>query len=186
MARFSAVAPEIGPLQEGAERSRDRDCRCDHHQIIDGNTEITGIDRAVNQVRIIEGARIGAPEEAEHVLEHEQERERQKQLKALVAPVDAAQHPLDRRPDGAQQQSREDEPGKDEPGREAKLGGVGDKGDAEIRAERVERSAGQIDDLLHAEHELQAGRDQKQNGGVKHAADQDVGKPSHLSFFRLR
>ncbi len=54
------------------------------------------------------------------------------------------------------------------------------EGDAEIGAERVERAAGEIDDLLHAEHELQAGGDQKQDGGVKHAADQDIGERHHL------
>jgi hypothetical protein len=44
-----------------------------------------------------------------------------------------------------------------------------DERDAEISAERVERSAREIDDLLHAEHKLKSGGDQEQDGGVKHA-----------------
>ena len=61
----------------------------------------------------------------------------------------------------------------------AELVRVADEGDAEIGAQRVERAAGQIDDLLHAEHELQPGGDQEQHGGVKHAAGKDVGKRRH-------
>jgi hypothetical protein len=55
-----------------------------------------------------------------------------------------------------------------------------DHRDAEIGAERVERAAGEVEDLLHAEHELQPGGRQKQDGGVKHAADQNVGECRHL------
>ena len=73
--------------------------------------------------------------------------------------------------DAGDDQSREHQPG-----RQAKRRQIRDEGDAEIGAERIERAAGEIDDLLHAEHELQAGGDQEQDGGVKHAADQDIGK----------
>ena len=48
--------------------------------------------------------------------------------------------------------------------------------DAEVGAERIERAARQVDDLLHAEHELQPGGDQKKHGGVEDAAEQDVGE----------
>src|SRR4029453_13758247 len=64
----------IGPLQEAAEPGSDRDCRRDHQQIIYRNTEVRGVDRAVNQIAAVERARVGAPEELEHVLEHEYER----------------------------------------------------------------------------------------------------------------
>jgi hypothetical protein len=76
-------------------------------------------------------------------------------------------------------------PGKNEPSREADLRCVDDKRDAEIGAERIERAAGQIDDLLHAEHELQAGGDQKQNGGVKDAADENIRERSQLLDLEL-
>ena len=56
-----------------------------------------------------------------------------------------------------------------------------DRGDAEIGAERVERAAGEIDDLLHAEHELQPGGHEKQHRGVEGPAEDDIHKLSHAS-----
>ena len=50
----------------------------------------------------------------------------------------------------------------------------GERCDAEIGADRIERTARQIDDLLDAENNLQSARDQKKDGGVKCAADQNV------------
>ncbi len=48
-------------------------------------------------IDVVQRARIGAPDEAEHVLEHEHDRERQQQLEALVAIVDGAKKALDER-----------------------------------------------------------------------------------------
>ena len=54
-----------------------------------------------------------------------------------------------------------------------------DQRDAEIGPQRIERAAGQIDDLLHAEDELQPGRNQKQDGGMKDAAEKEIGEAGH-------
>src|SRR5262249_58491123 len=70
----------------------------------------------------------------------------------------------------------------DQPRREAETRSKSDEGNAEIGAERVERSAGEIEDFLHAEYELQAGGDQKQHGGVEDAAEQDIGKRRHRGW----
>jgi hypothetical protein len=48
------------------------------------------------------------------------------------------------------------------------------RGDAEIGPEGVERAASEVDDLLNTENDLQASGDQKKNGGVEYAADQDI------------
>ncbi len=84
-------APVVGALQESADADGCEDGGGNHQQIVDGNAEVPGADRAVDQVAAVERARIGAPEETEHVLEHEQEREGEQQLKAFIAPIDAAQ-----------------------------------------------------------------------------------------------
>ena len=68
------------------------------------------------------------------------------------------------------------ESGQDEPWRQADSCGISDEGNAEVGAERVERPAGEIEDFLHAEHQLQPGGDQEQDGGVEHAAEQDICK----------
>src|SRR5437764_858322 len=54
-----------------------------------------------------------------------------------------------------------------------------DRGDAEISPEGVERPAREVHDLLYAEHELQTGGDQEENGGVEDAADQYVEECGH-------
>jgi hypothetical protein len=46
--------------------------------------------------------------------------------------------------------------------------------DAEVRAQGVEGAAGQVQDALHAEDELESGRDEEQPGGVEYAAEQDA------------
>ena len=48
------------------------------------------------------------------------------------------------------------------------------RGDAEVRAQRVEGAAGQVEDLLDAEDELQPRRHQEQHGGVEDAAEHDA------------
>src|SRR5208337_858369 len=68
--------------------------------------------------------------------------------------------------------------------RQAELRRISDESDSEIRTERIERSTGKIDDLLDAEHELQSGGHQEQNGGVKDSADQNVGNRGHRSGLR--
>ena len=74
--------------------------RGDHQQILNRHAEIAGRELAIDQVDVIaERLRIGAPDEAQHVLEHQHQGEREQQLEAFVPVVDRAQQPLDRRPD---------------------------------------------------------------------------------------
>ena len=70
---------------------------------------------------------------------------------------------------------------KEQQRRHAEFERQADGGDAEIRAQRIERAARQIDDLLHAEHELQPGGHQKQYRGVERPAEDDVHQFSHAS-----
>src|SRR5206468_1116311 len=79
----------------------------------------------------------------------------------------------------AEQDAGYDEPGQDKPGGEAHLRRIGYESDPKIGAERVKGPAGEIDDFLNAENELQSGGNQEQYRGVKHAADQDVRKSRH-------
>ena len=67
------------------------------------------------------------------------------------------------------------------PHRFAELKRKTDDGNAEIGAKRIERAAGKIENFMHAEDELQPGRDQKEDGGVKHAAEQNVSESGHRS-----
>ena len=76
----------------------------------------------------------------------------------------------------ADQDAGDQQPGKSSQGGMPAASRIAHEGDAEIGAQRIERAAGEIDDLLHAEHELQPGGDQKQDGGVEHAAEQDIGE----------
>ena len=108
-------------LQERAEPGRDRDRCQDHQQIVDRHAEVAGADGAVDEIGTVERARIGAPDELEDVLKHQHQRKRQQQLEALVAGIDGAQQPLDRRADEAEQYSRHDQPRQDQPRRHAVL-----------------------------------------------------------------
>jgi len=102
------------------------------------------------------------------------EREREQQLEALVAVVDRAQQSLD---DGTDE--REAEAGADENEGKDRRRCAGRQRPAHrrhtrVRAQRVERAAGEVQDLLDAEDELQTGGDQEQHGGVEDAAEHDV------------
>src|SRR5215468_1447415 len=53
-------------------------------------------------------------------------------------------------------------------------GEVCDGGDAGVGAQRVEGAAGKIEDLLHAEHDLEARGHEEEDGGVEHTAHQNI------------
>src|SRR5207249_10538098 len=57
-----------------------------------------------------------------------------------------------------------------------------DGGDADVGAERVERAAGEVENLLHAEDDLKPGRDEEQDGRVKETAEQDVDDVGRQTF----
>ena len=99
--------------------------------------------------------------------------------------VDRAQQPLDRRPDHRHQQPGDEQDRQQHPGRQAGLQRQIDEGDAEVGAQRIERAAREVDDLLHAEHQLQPGGHQKQHGGMENAAEQDVADRRHGVRCRL-
>ena len=134
--------------------ARDRDCRQNHQQIVDWHTEVTGTQSAVDQVGAVKRPWICTPNKFENILENENQRKCQQQLKALVAPIDAAQNALDWRADKPKENSRNNKSRKYQPRRDAELRRVANKGNAEIGAERVKRAAGEIDDLLNTEDEL--------------------------------
>src|SRR5262249_34374616 len=124
-------------------------------------------------------ARVRSPHVSKHVLKHQHQRKREQELETVVAAVDGAQQALDRRADEAERNSGDQQPRHDQPGR--KPGGEGITHDAhsEIGTERVDRAAGKIEDLLHPENELQPGGNQEQDGGVKHAAEENIGERDH-------
>ena len=43
----------------------DRDRRRDHQQIVDRHAEVAGADLAIDQIAVVERARVGAPDELE-------------------------------------------------------------------------------------------------------------------------
>src|SRR5262249_9249616 len=89
--------------------------------------------------------------------------------------INEAQQSFYRRPEhNCQQQSAGNQDWNKGGDRELKLDRPGQRGDAEIGTQRVERAASEIDDLLDTEDNLQPGGDQKENGGVEYAADQDI------------
>ena len=133
------------------------------------------MDLAERLIDVCGLARRGAPDHADDVLEHQHEGESQQQLEMLVAVVDEAQHALDHRPEHRrQQQTAADQDRYVCEDRHMQPERPGERRDAEIGADRVERAARQIDDLLDAENDLQPARDQKKDGGVECAADQNV------------
>ena len=178
--RFSAVARSsaavVRALQEQADQDGAPSAGADHEQVVDRHAEIGPGDLAVDEIDVVERLRIGAPDEAKGVLEHQNERERQQQLETLVAIVDRAEHPLDGWSDGGHQQAGGKQHRQQHPRRQPSVHRKRDQRDAEVGAERVERAAGQVDDLLHAEHELQPGRDQKKHSGMENAAEKEIGE----------
>ena len=84
------------------------------------------------------------------------------------------QEAFDQRPDGGQHEAGRNQHGKEQGRRQPGLQSPGHHRDPEVSPQRVEGTAGQIDDLLHAEDELQARGHQEQGGRVEHAAQQDV------------
>jgi hypothetical protein len=100
-------------------------------------------------------------------------------LKAFISRIDSPQQPLNRRSDEPEQDAGDDQARQDPPRRQAGGADIADESDAEISAERKKRAARQIDNLLHAEHELKARGHQKLDGGVKHAAGQYICKCRH-------
>jgi hypothetical protein len=115
-----------------------------------------------------------APQEADDVLEHEHEGEGEQELEALVPLVDGPEHPLHRGPHRGQGQPAQDEDGQEQRGGDAHRQGPRHRGHAEVGPQGIEGAAGEIEDLLDSEDELQPGRHQKQHGGVEHAAEHDV------------
>src|SRR5262249_42678881 len=115
---------------------------------------------------------------------YQDQREGQQELEALIAAVDAAQHPLDRRSDEAEQGAGDDERRHDQPRREAGRARGTDEAHPGISAQRQEQGPGEITRLRHSEDELQSGGDQEQDGGVKDAADENVGEGDHLDLHR--
>jgi hypothetical protein len=115
-----------------------------------------------------------APDEADDVLEHQHQREGQQELEALVARVDGAHDPLDGRPDDGQGQPGGQQHEHEQRGRQAGAQRPRHRRDADVGAQRVERAAGEVEDPLHAEDELQAGGDEEQPGGVEGAAERDA------------
>ena len=124
--------------------------------------------------------RIGAPEEAQHILENQHQRKSEQKLEALVALVHGAQQKLDewadrRHGDAGEQQHRQKQPW-----RHSGIDCPADGADAEVGAECVERATGEVDNLLHPENELQPGGNQKQHRGVEHAAEKDIEERSQI------
>src|SRR5207245_5421983 len=99
----------------------------------------------------------------DRVLEHADEGEGQEELEGRVAVVDEAQEPaLDDDAERAGGNARDGQRKNEERGRAARLGIPGDRGDADVGAERVKGAAREVEDLLHAEDDLQPRRHQKQ------------------------
>ena len=71
--------------------------RRDHQQVVDRHAEIAGGELAVDQITLPSDCGLAPQMKRKHVLEHQDQGERQQQLEALVAVVDGAQQPLDRR-----------------------------------------------------------------------------------------
>ncbi len=66
-----------------------------------------------------------------------------------------------------------------------------DRGNPEIRAQRIKGPAGKVEDFLHPENQLQAGGNEEQDGGMEQAAQHDIKPrrqtlPSRLHPSRLR
>ncbi len=157
-------------------------------QIVGRHPDANKIRRSVGEINIVHRARRGSPQKTEHVLEHQEKAEGDQELIALVAAIDGAQHALDRQANETDGKPSEDQDRKEQRRRHAEVDRKADRGNAEIRAKRVKRTAGQIDDLLHAEHELQSGRHEKQHRGVEYPAEGNIHKFSHASdrhFCRL-
>ena len=95
---------------------------------------------------------------------------------ALTPYPDAAWNSFNDQADG---KSGHDQDRKEQHRRHAELQRKADRGDAEIGPQRIERSAGQIDDLLHPEHELQTCCHQKQHRRVECPAEDNIHKLRH-------
>ena len=131
------------------------------------------MDLAVDEVDPAELLGRRAPEEADDVFEHQDEGEGEEELEALVAAVDGAEDPLDQRADHREREAAADQHGDEQRRRNPGAERPPDRGDAEVRAERVERPAREVQDLLHAEDELEPRGDEEQDGGVEDAAEDD-------------
>src|SRR3989442_203023 len=81
---------------------------------------------------------------------------------------------LDDDADGAHAAAGEAKKRMEERGGPAGLGIRGAGGEADVGAERVKGAAREVEDLLHAEDDLQPRRHQKQNARVEHAAHHEV------------
>ncbi len=171
--------PEVRSPQQRPDADRRSNGRRDHQEIVARHAELPDRHLPVDQVDVVERFRIGAPDEAKHVLEHQHQREREEQLEALVAVVDGPQQAFDKRPDSGHQNTGSNQHRQQEHRRHPRLLSIRHRGDAEIGPERVERTAGEIDDLLDAEDELQARGNQEQDGGMEDAADRDIGECRH-------
>src|SRR2546422_868684 len=130
---------------------------------------------AVGQVEAGGGAGRRAPGQPDRVLHHEDDGEGQEELEGLVAVVDEAQEAaLDDDADRAHGEPRDGQRRDEQRGRPARLQVPADRRDPDVGAERVEGAAREVEDLLHAEDDLESRRHQKQNAGVEHAAEHNV------------
>ena len=82
------MRPKRVRCRNSAEPDRDGEARDDHQHVVGRNADAAERDLAVGHRQVAELLRVGAPEEAQHVLEHQDQREREQQLEALVAVVD--------------------------------------------------------------------------------------------------
>jgi hypothetical protein len=107
------------------------------------------------------------PEESEHVLENQEEPERDEELVLLRPPVEGPQHrrledrPGQRGGPGSDQQEQEESGGRERARQEA------DDPCRHIRAERVEVAVGHVHDAHDAVDEGQPARNEKEDGSVE-------------------
>src|SRR5438445_412937 len=94
---------------------------------------------------------------------------------SLMAAVDEAEEPaLHHDADQADREAPQGKRHDEERRRPSVPREVGDGRHARVRAQRIEGAAGQIEDLLNSEDDLQTGGDQEEDGGMEHTAHQHI------------
>ena len=154
---------------------RDGHAGGDHEEVVDGHGGAENPRLAVAQIEPARRDGRRSPRHADQVFQHEHQREGQEELERLVAVVDEAEEAaLDDHAHEAHREPAQRQGDDEERRRPAVRGEVRDGRHAGVRAQGVERPAGQVEDLLHAEDHLQSRGHEEEDGGVEHTAHQDV------------
>src|SRR5262249_45044373 len=175
---------KFGAVDHRPEADRGGGTDRDDHEVVAGIDQAADVDAGQHVHHRVGGQRQTAPQQANDVLEYQQQAERDQQLVFLGAAVKRAQQRLDHDAEQRDRASSHRNQEKGPSGGYAERNGAPDQPRRDEGADGVERAVRHVDDAHDAEDQAKAGSDQKKNRGVEQRIedldDEDGQRPALL------